>query len=155
MHEFPARLPGLRYLHHGLERKAPFRGAGDLSCRPLCGVCDLSLFLRGVFGAVPSLRARRVHPQVFPTIPAVWRHAVPGKPPVCGRSLKTISPGPLQFRSAQGYRAAKQNQGCGPVSPDHRLHHGECGQYVLRDLSGKIPQERTAHRGPGNDSQLY
>ena len=54
MYQLPACCTGLRHLHHRIKCKTSFRRACHISGRTLCGVYHLSLFLCGVYGAVPA-----------------------------------------------------------------------------------------------------
>ena len=155
MHEFPARLPGLRYLHHGVERKAPFRRAGDLSCGTLCGVCDLSLFLRGISGAVPSLRARRVHPEVFPAIHAVWRNAVPGKPRYADAPSNNISrTSSIPFSSRISCSETKSGMWTWLARIIAYVMANVGNTFSATSLAKFLKSEQRTV-APGNDSQLY
>jgi hypothetical protein len=103
------------FTSRGSKRKAP---SGELApiLRPLCGVCDLSLFLRGILEfyvpARPAIPSRSASSNTSCTeVCRTWQTSG-----MRTRPRKQYLQEPIQFRSAQGYRAAKQNQGCGPVA---------------------------------------
>lgn len=58
----------LRYLYHWIQCQTAFRRTGDLSGRTICGVCDLSLFLCGIYRTIPHDLPECGHPSVLQQI---------------------------------------------------------------------------------------